>query len=128
MWTATIKSVENLGHSAKVIVTFVNGARTLDHTFGISAPNTLEKMVNDYRAQLEFIDSFVATTLPDTIIAPIVPSQDDIDKLAYQEDIKKFNSLKRQIDAEIILPSNAEYLTLKAKIKTNYKAEYIDLI
>lgn len=78
-----------------------------------------------------WVDFTPPTPQPEPTPEPEPAPEPTPEEAAKAEFKKGFTELRRYevgIDKGIIEPDNAEYLALKAKLKTDFKAEYLDLL
>ena len=131
MWTVQIQNKERIDDSIKLLISFSNGTDSFTHQFTFSSGTSLDQIkrtVRDFVARLENVDTVIASLPSGEINVDVSdPVIVDTEQQLFQKKLNKLKSAQRAIDLGVILNTNTQYTTLLNSVKTDMKAEYLEL-
>lgn len=135
MYTATLiyKVLDETRGDVNVQVQFTNGTRTFNKDFVFSGDTTNEQMkltVKRFKERLEAseakVTQLVEGTFDFTGVAEPTPTVDEVAKNTWFRDFGRLQSAYRLVEMGVFAGSEAAYVTLKDKVKTGFKAAYLN--
>ncbi len=135
MWTPTIKNVNRSDERVRVDVEFSNGQTSFQRTFMFNGNVSKEQVWGNIKEINDIVnkgDSLIKelSDLPigdGEVVEPVL-SADEVAKRAYIQTLNKFDSAKRAIETGALAADDPIVATLKAKLATDFKEEYIGII
>lgn len=128
MWTANILQIDKPSRTA--VVQYSNG--TDSFTDQITA-QTMEEgkqiiinQLNKLNISTPLVEGPVDTTVvvPPPVVPP-APTQAELDRQVYSDDLMKLRRAKDLVDLGVILATNAQYLALQTKVKNEFQISYL---
>jgi hypothetical protein len=139
-WTAS-SQVQIGSDGLKVLsITYSDGTKNITNRYEINTsytPEFVSKLVRDKINYLTIQDQradqlssgTIVPASPDPVINPPAPTQSEIDRRQWINDYNKWVKIKQTlIDTGILTGSEAPLVTLKDRVKTNFKPAYLDFI
>jgi hypothetical protein len=127
-WTATILQIDKAARTA--VVKYDNGTESF--TDQITA-QTMEEgkqiiinKINQLNASTPLVEGVVDTTVA-PVVQPVVPTptQAELDRQTYFDDLVKLRKAKELVDLGVIPATNTQYVALQTRIKNEFKIEYL---
>ena len=135
MYKATILDKEFTKGMLSVTVKFNDEAidENIVETFSTNQDQPAEWLEEQIDRKLNFLNKLKESVETIEVSAEFEAKSKESspDKEAQAEfiaDVEKLRSMKRFVDLGVLESDNADYLALQAKIKSNFKTEYIGLI
>lgn len=110
-------------------VEFTDGTVTLTKEFQFSIESPVEVMkraVKQYLDELNFVPPTLdgdITDVPEEVPTP--PTQDELDKQAWEADFAKLEKVKRLIDCGVLTGQETAVVSLRNKVKADFKLVYL---
>ena len=132
MWTATVKEKGTVAQGTYVDVTFTDGVTT---SVERCIPQDLVGFKHWVAGRLATfncktdIDAKYSVNDEVTLTEPVVtPTADELATRAWFADFRKMVEVGKLIDLGVFAGTEAPIVTLKNRLKTNFKVEYLDLM
>ena len=130
MYTATlIGDTKNIELRRRMVnVEFTNGTHTFAKEFQFRIDETLEIMkraVKSYLDELNFTPPEITDLEPAPEAAPEKPTAEEIARTDWEAGFAKLEKVKRLIDCGVLTGSETQIVTLRNKVKTDFKPEYL---
>lgn len=134
-WITEITSKVKENDCLNLRVKFTEGPKTFEKEYLVDFfnPNIewLKRQISLEIKKLQDITSFeqmVSLGVIDSTQAPEpAPTAAEIARQEYGKNILKFNRMRRAIDMGVKTSTDTDVVTLKDKLKADYKPEYLDL-
>lgn len=129
MYTATLKN--RLSESGKIrwVVEFTNGTDTFTDSFNDNKYIELQPRVARKLAELNFVDTFTIDGVINSTVPTVTPpTQADIDRNTWLADWRKLEIANKLVQAGVIVDTLPAYVTLKNKVVTDFKTNYINFL
>lgn len=137
-WTVTTDKEKRADGSIVVFLIYTDGTRTIKDALDVQAGVSDDSLAVTAKNRIAWLDaqdaSFDAITPgpvtpkdPDPIAIP-TPTQDDIDKSTFLADYRTLLQSNKAIGLGLLDVGDKNYVQLVAKIKAEFKLEYLSLI
>jgi hypothetical protein len=132
MWTATIKEKGTSAQGTYVDVTFTDGVTTVTER---CIPSDLVGFKHWVAGRLATfncktdLDAKYQVNDEVTLSEPVVqPTADELATQKWFADFRKMQEVDKLVDMGVFTGTEAPIVTLKNRLKTNFKVEYLDLM
>lgn len=126
MYTATIKNKEVLQHGVRVTVTFSDGTNSFDE---VIEPQTKSQFHSWVEGRLFTLNQQEEMKTDLSVERPTEPAktQAELDKEEWLRDMMRLNTIKTNlIDTGVFTGDEGPIESLRAKLRTNFQASYLN--
>jgi uncharacterized protein YneR len=129
MYTATLlgNTVDKQARRRIVTIKFDDGVSEFTKDFSFAVETEVEVMkrtVKQYLDELNFVIEEI-TDLDYVEPTPETPTQDELDKQAWEADFARLEKVKRLIDCGVLTGTETQIVTLRNKVKADFKPTYL---
>ena len=134
MWTAKITNKQMQSGSINVVVEYGNGTEAFNESIKVGVAQKqgwIEEQIARRLYALNELDTFFASISLDALNLPDFPPKADPTEEVRRQFLNDIIALKRAKSAiafGIKSELDADFTALQEKVKTNFKAEYLDLL
>ena len=113
-----------------VNIKFTSPEKEFDQEFQFKIEEDVEaikKAVKQFLDELNFVPPVIDDLEPDAEVPPPAPTQEELDKQAWELDVARLKKAQELIDCGVTFsaPQLTALATLRGKLATNFKPEYL---
>ncbi len=132
MWTPQILSTQRVDNQIKISVGFIKDTgESVGEDYYFNQPD-LTTLKAQIKSRLDTLNAQDAFTVPTGVIdvTPIVtpPTQAQIDRDQFISDYQLWTQVKHGIDMGVLTGNEAQVVALKAKVQSEFKPIYLNLL
>jgi hypothetical protein len=132
MWTATLKTKEEVPEGIRVTVEFSNGTKTLTETVIPQDETGFRHWVKSRLASLNSIDEidtkYAVDTEVDVTETVVEPTAEELAQREWVRDYYKLQQVQKLIDLGVLTGDETPVTNLRNKVKTDFQVAYLDLL